>query len=151
MNLNSILSSDTIMLIAVAAIAALFGFLIGLLLTRLSLKGKDDHASQIQALEDELATYKDQVSTHFVETAELVNTMSQSYNSVYEHLQKGAVGLVGEDVLQKRLPIINKEPIQIETVENKHSPKEESITNSKRSFVEVLKTRFNFKKNGSNG
>ncbi len=123
MNLNSLLSSDTIMLISIIAIAAIFGFLLGILLTRLSLKG-NNNASQIQTLEEELAKYKTQVSDHFVETAELVNTMTQSYKSVYEHLQNGAFGLVGEDTLQKRLPDINEEPIEFDYLGYKRSLKE---------------------------
>ena len=151
MNLNSLFSSDIIMLITLALIAALLGFLLGILFTRLSLKGQNTNESQIRMLEEELAKYKSKVGDHFVETAELVNTMSQSYQSVYEHLQKGALGLVGEDVFQERLPEINKEPRQIENLEHNHKLTETTTPKPKESLVQVLKTKFNFKKGSSEG
>ena len=40
--------------------------------------------------------YRDQVTHHFMRTSELVQEMTQSYRSVYEHLASGAQQLCGE-------------------------------------------------------
>ncbi len=34
--------------------------------------------------------YRDKVDDHFLQTADLVNDMTQAYRSVHEHLSKGA-------------------------------------------------------------
>ncbi|MBG13163.1 MAG: YhcB family protein [Alloalcanivorax venustensis] len=40
--------------------------------------------------------YRDQVDRHFLETADLVNDLTQSYRAVHQHLSQGAHGLCSE-------------------------------------------------------
>ena len=40
--------------------------------------------------------YRDKVEDHFLQTADLVNDMTQAYRSVHEHLSKGAQVLCSE-------------------------------------------------------
>ena len=64
----------------------------------------------------EMSGYKSQVDDHFVETAALINQMTQSYKAVYDHLEKGAVSLVGKENMQKRLGNIRSEPVKLEYI-----------------------------------
>ncbi len=60
--------------------------------------------------------YKSKVDDHFVETAALINQMTQSYKAVYDHLEKGAFSLVGKETLQERLGDIQSEPVRLEYI-----------------------------------
>jgi hypothetical protein len=53
-------------------------------------------------------TLKRQVADHFVETAERVNQLTDSYKEVMEHLRSGALTLVDRETLQQRLPQLNE-------------------------------------------
>jgi len=54
--------------------------------------------AKLQQTEQELVNYKDQVTTHFRETATLVNSMTESYQKVHEHLVKGSIELCNHAV-----------------------------------------------------
>src|SRR5699024_10956259 len=45
---------------------------------------------------NKLNHYRDEVDHHFLETAELVNDLTQSYRAVHQHLSQGAHGLCSE-------------------------------------------------------
>lgn len=49
------------------------------------------------------AAYQEEVADHFVKTAELVNSLTDSYKEVFDHLRQGAETLVDEETLRKRL------------------------------------------------
>lgn len=48
-------------------------------------------------------TYRDDVATHFVDTAKLVNEMTDSYKALFDHLQTGAEQLLDESTLREKL------------------------------------------------
>jgi uncharacterized membrane-anchored protein YhcB (DUF1043 family) len=64
----------------------------------------------------DMSDYKHKVDDHFVETAALINQMTQSYKAVYDHLEKGAMSLVGKETLQKRLSNVQAEPVRLEYI-----------------------------------
>lgn len=73
------------------AVGALFGYLLG---------RTSDNAGKQQKLMDqlheaqrELNEYKDQVNGHFEKTAQLVNTLTESYKAVHTHLAQGSEAL----------------------------------------------------------
>lgn len=45
---------------------------------------------KLELTEQQLNTYKSQVAEHFLKTASLVNSMTESYKAVHEHLAHGA-------------------------------------------------------------
>ena len=51
---------------------------------------------ELDQLKDHFRDYRDQVTHHFMRTSELVQEMTQSYRSVYEHLASGAQHLCGD-------------------------------------------------------
>ena len=52
--------------------------------------------AQLEAKTTELEAYKQDVQEHFLGTAEAVDTLTQSYRSVFEQLEADANRLVGE-------------------------------------------------------
>jgi uncharacterized membrane-anchored protein YhcB (DUF1043 family) len=51
---------------------------------------------ELTQLTERFTDYRDQVTQHFMRTSELVQEMTHSYRSVYEHLASGAQYLCGE-------------------------------------------------------
>jgi uncharacterized membrane-anchored protein YhcB (DUF1043 family) len=51
---------------------------------------------ELNQANERFSDYRDQVTLHFMRTSELVQEMTQSYRSVYEHLAVGAQHLCGE-------------------------------------------------------
>ena len=51
---------------------------------------------ELNQLTERFTDYRDQVAQHFMRTSELVQEMTHSYRSVYEHLASGAQQLCGE-------------------------------------------------------
>ena len=52
--------------------------------------------AELEQLSERFTEYRDQVSQHFMHTSDLVQEMTRSYRSVYEHLATGAHHLCGE-------------------------------------------------------
>jgi len=108
------------------------GLFIGVLLTRFGAKPTWHKALEAQALQDkldlqteELNQLKANVGDHFVETAALVNNLTHSYKAVYDHLEKGAYDLVGEEVMHRRLKDVQEEPIMLEYIGQRRKAPEE--------------------------
>lgn len=51
---------------------------------------------ELSQMTERFTDYRDQVTQHFMRTSELVQEMTHSYRSVYEHLASGAQHLCGE-------------------------------------------------------
>lgn len=58
---------------------------------------------ELQAKTEELESYRGDVGEHFLKTAELVDNLTQSYKSVYDHLEGSAYKLVGEEDFRKQI------------------------------------------------
>lgn len=81
-------------------IAALLGFAIGLVVGAVLYREfKSDEAKvklleeQLENLEREHETYKDNVHSHFNNSAHLLNNLTESYREVYRHIAAGAQSL----------------------------------------------------------
>jgi len=72
-------------------IALVIGALIGFLVGRSG--GRNVKQQELGQVQEELESYKKQVSGHFEETADLVNKMTESYRDVYKHLATSATTL----------------------------------------------------------
>lgn len=83
-------------LIAAGAALLVLGLLIGLLLGRRSSpagqKYRDVERKLDQVLQDKKA-YEDEVVEHFTDTAKLLNSLTESYRDVHNHLARGASSL----------------------------------------------------------
>jgi uncharacterized membrane-anchored protein YhcB (DUF1043 family) len=70
----------------------------------------------VNRLRAELEEYREEVTEHFVETAQLVNNLTRSYKAVYDHLEHGAYRLVGDEKLRKELGYVESEPVKLEYI-----------------------------------
>ncbi|MGD8570726.1 MAG: DUF1043 family protein [Gammaproteobacteria bacterium] len=70
-----------------------------------SRKQKREMEEKLRKSEQELMNYKDQVTTHFRETASLINNMTDSYQKVHEHLSHGVAELCNNPVEVNKLQV----------------------------------------------
>jgi uncharacterized membrane-anchored protein YhcB (DUF1043 family) len=85
--------------IPVAVGAAVVGVIIGYLASKkmgASLKAQALLQQQIEELQNQQQNYRNEVSDHFVETAQLFNQLTNSYRDVHNHLAESAQNLAGE-------------------------------------------------------
>lgn len=97
--------SLTTLLIA-AITAFIVGCLLSLLLTRsLSSSEKKSRAleTRLKETEEKLNDYQQEVTEHFAQTAQLVNTFTQNYKEVHEHLAGSALKLANIDISRQLL------------------------------------------------
>ena len=79
----------------IGVVALVIGAVIGYLVGRSGNGTNQEH--ELEQAKLELDAYKEKVSSHFEETAELVNKMTESYRGVYQHLATGAAALCDAD------------------------------------------------------
>ncbi|MEX2541151.1 MAG: DUF1043 family protein [Trueperaceae bacterium] len=96
--------------------ALLLGVVLGAAVSTWLTRRNGSDKETVNRLRGEIEDYKHEVSEHFVQTAELVNTLTRSYKAVYDHLEHGAYRLVGEESLRKELDNVDSEPVQLEYI-----------------------------------
>lgn len=95
-------------IILVAALAALAGLGIGMLLTYLMIgrgPSKTELTGKLASVEEEFEAHKGNVDKHFATTSALVNELTESYVKVYKHLSEGAEQLGGVADMRHRLTL----------------------------------------------
>ena len=70
-------------------------------------------AVSVMQLKQENDKFRNEVTEHFVETARLINQMSDSYKQVFDHLSSGAEKLVDEKSLAERLPPVSGQEVKL--------------------------------------
>lgn len=60
--------------------------------------------------------FKTEVTDHFVETARLINQLTDSYKAVFDHLSEGADQLVEPDTLRERLPAVSDKEVRLKRI-----------------------------------
>lgn len=101
----------TTLVIIVGAVALIVGVLLGKFFgsNSASAQERENLAKDLQATQEELSRYKEQVTDHFSKTADLVNNMTESYRDVYQHLAKSADQLGVNEQFKLRLESDNSE------------------------------------------
>ena len=74
--------------------------------------------TELDQLKERFTEYREQVSQHFMHTSDLVQEMTRSYRTVYEHLATGAHHLCGEPL---DTPSLGHPPPDTLPVENANS------------------------------
>jgi uncharacterized membrane-anchored protein YhcB (DUF1043 family) len=67
-------------------------------------------------MREENERFREQVNDHFVETAELINQLTDSYKKVFDHLSDGAERLVDEKVIRERMPQVSDQEIRLKRI-----------------------------------
>ena len=70
-------------------------------------------AVSVMQLKQENDKFRNEVAEHFVETARLINEMTDSYKKVFDHLSSGAEKLVDDDKLAERLPPASGQEVRL--------------------------------------
>ena len=70
-------------------------------------------AVSVMQLKQENDKFRNEVAEHFVETARLINEMTDSYKKVFDHLSSGAEKLVNDEKLAERLPPASGEEVRL--------------------------------------
>ncbi|MEN1727448.1 MAG: DUF1043 family protein [Pseudomonadota bacterium] len=70
----------------------------------------------VKALREENEKFREEVNDHFVETADLINELTDSYKKVFDHLSEGAEKLVDEAVIRERMPQVSDQEIRLKRI-----------------------------------
>lgn len=96
-----------------------------------SKKQKLELEEKLQQSERELISYKDEVTSHFMKTADLINDMTESYQKVHEHLAHGSVELCNNAIEVNKLTVSTDQLLTTpSTAPSIKSPDDEVITSS---------------------
>lgn len=92
-------------LIMVSAIVFCVGGLLGAFISRSMFPPEQQKQLEesLQTSRQELDQYQREVAQHFADTAKLVNSMTQSYKDVHDHLASGALQLTNPEITQQIL------------------------------------------------
>lgn len=92
-------------LVMVSAIVFCIGGLLGAVISRTLMppEQQKELEQSLQLSRQELNQYQQDVAQHFAETSKLVNSLTQSYKDVHEHLARGAIQLTNAEIGKKIL------------------------------------------------
>ena len=100
--------------------AGITGVIIGLLIggtgVAIWLKRREGSPESVASLKRENAQFREEVNEHFVQTAELINQLTDSYKAVFDHLSEGAEMLVEPDVVRERMPQVTDEEVRLKRI-----------------------------------
>lgn len=97
-------------------IAVVIGLLIGAVGAWIWLKKRGGPTGSVEQLQKENARFREEVNEHFVQTAELINQLTDSYKAVFDHLSEGADKLVDTDTLRERMPRVTSQEVRLKHI-----------------------------------
>ena len=106
-------------------VALLLGFAGGGVVVYFTMRRRYGDREAVAELRSEFDQYKSQVTEHFIETADLVNTLTRTYKNVFDHLETGAYRLVGEETLRQQLDTVDEAPVMIEYIGQRRTQADE--------------------------
>ncbi len=78
--------------------------------------GRAGRGRAVEALKKENEAFREQVTEHFVETAGLINDLTDSYKKVFDHLAAGADRLVDRKALIERMPKVDQDEVRLKRI-----------------------------------
>ena len=96
----------------VAIILVALGGIAGALFMRFwgpQVKANRDLENKLKEAENQLVSYREEVTQHFTETSRLVNNLTQSYRDVHEHLANSAMKLTSPTISQQFFKQLERE------------------------------------------
>lgn len=117
-------------------VAGLIGFGLGALVMW-GLSRKQSGGTSVASLKKEHEQFREQVTDHFVETAERINRLTDSYKDLFDHLSHGAETLVDDASLRERMPQVSDQEVRLKRLGNQSkgssAPKESTTGESAKS------------------
>jgi len=96
--------------------AAIAGVVIGALSVWLTTRAQAGPGHSVRQLREENERFRGEVNDHFVQTAELINRLTDSYKAVFDHLSEGAERLVDDKVIAERMPQVSDQEIRLRRI-----------------------------------
>ena len=93
-------------------IAGVIGFALGALVMW-AMDRKQSGGTSVASLKKEHEEFREQVTDHFVETAERINRLTDSYKDLFDHLSHGAETLVDDASLRERMPQVSDQEVRL--------------------------------------
>lgn len=97
-------------------IAVFVGLLLGGAAVWIWLRQRGGGGGDVQEIKQENARFREEVNEHFVQTAELINRMTDSYKAVFDHLSDGADRLVDEKAVRDRMPQVTDQEVRLKHI-----------------------------------
>lgn len=128
LNKVNLMENQTLLLIT----AALTGIAIGaLFMYFLSSKGAGS-AKSVAKVEEKLTKYQEDVVSHFEQTADLVDELTQSYKKVFDHLGQSARELLTDEQVKAQIEKRKDKKITLAFLaEENIAPEDEDVTDEK--------------------
>lgn len=114
-------SSVWVIGIVALAIGAVIGYLMGRS-GETDTSAQDALTKQLNDARQELKDYKEEVNSHFAQTADLVNNLTESYREVHQHLASSSQQLCGDAVAVQRLETAAKPELPQEAEKEAEAP-----------------------------
>jgi len=93
-------------------IGLIVGLAIGAGIVWLIVARKTDVVS-VNQLKVENERFREEVNAHFVQSAQLINELTDSYKKVFDHLSDGAERLVDKDTVRERMPQVGRQEVRL--------------------------------------
>ena len=71
------------------------------------------HAPSVSQLKAENERFREEVNAHFVQSAQLINELTDSYKKVFDHLSDGAERLVDTEAVRERMPQVGRHEVRL--------------------------------------
>jgi len=97
-------------------IGLLAGLIVGVSIAAIVMKNRDGSDESVVSIKRENEAFRDEVNEHFVQTAELINQLTDSYKAVFDHLSDGAEKLVDPEVVRERMPQVGQEEVRLKRI-----------------------------------
>ena len=97
-------------------IALIIGLLLGATGAWIWLRQRGGADGSVAELNKENERFREEVNEHFVQTAELINQLTDSYKAVFDHLSEGADKLVDQDAVRERMPRVSDQEVRLKHI-----------------------------------
>lgn len=98
-------------------IAVFVGLLLGGTAVWIWLRQRDGSGGGgVEQIKQENARFREEVNEHFIQTAELINRLTDSYKEVFDHLSAGAERLVDEEAVRERMPQVTDQEVRLKHI-----------------------------------
>lgn len=91
----------------------IIGILIGGTAAWIWLKSRPSGPDAVANIKRENEIFREEVNEHFIQTADLINQLTDSYKAVFDHLSEGAEKLVEPEVVRERMPQVSNEEVRL--------------------------------------
>lgn len=105
-------------------IGLIVGLIVGALIVWLVI-ARRTHEPSVSQLKAENERFREEVNAHFVQSAQLINELTDSYKKVFDHLSDGAERLVDKDTTRDRMPQVGRQEVRLRHI---GAPKDHGVT-----------------------